>query len=119
MTHSAYGVTKPSRSTESVTEVASPAHTDAEDQLTKTHLGESLSSPNASPTKANHEFGVRYRWANGQEFDSGPSSLAFCRLAVQAQRSDKAGWNPRAVAVLVREPSEWRLLDESDSESSR
>lgn len=77
-------------------------------------------SPNASPTKAQHEsspvveYGVRYRWANGEEFDSGPSSLAFCRLAVEAQRSDKAAWNPRAVAVVRRTPGSWELVDEAD-----
>lgn len=42
-----------------------------------------------------------------------PSSLAYCRLAVKSQASDKAAWNPRAVAVLRREVGAWEPLDET------
>lgn len=51
------------------------------------------------------------------KFDDGtigqPSSLAFCRLAVQTQGSPKAQWKPRAVAVLRRSVGEWEELPES------
>lgn len=59
------------------------------------------------------EFGVRYEWANGVTFDSGPCSRAFAELAVKSQRSNKAAWNPRAVAVITRDVQPWQPVAES------
>lgn len=56
------------------------------------------------------EYAIRY--------DDGtvglPSSLAFCRLAVQTQASDKASWHPRAVAVMRRSVGEWEELTDEE-----
>ena len=59
------------------------------------------------------EYAVQLRYSDGRTAVGAPSSLAYCRLAVKSQASDKAAWNPRAVAVLRREVGAWELFDET------